>query len=78
MEVVERLLLDRIDGQCTGLGIDFADEHAAMIATTATDACLPVGNAAVVRTEQALHPSIVQLAIIPTFETIHFSLFTKI
>ena len=43
MEMVEGLLLDGIDGQRTGFGIDLADEHALLIPATATAACLAVG-----------------------------------
>ena len=65
MEVVERFLLDGIDGQCTRLGIDLADECATMISSAATDARLAIGYAAMVWTEQTFHSPIIQTLIIP-------------
>ena len=64
MEVVQRLLLNGVNGQRTGLAIDFADEHTVLITTTSTDTCLAVCNIAMMRTEQTLHPSIIQLPIV--------------
>jgi hypothetical protein len=49
MEMIEWLLLHRIDGQCTWAAIDFADEDAADIAPTAASARLAIGDAAVMR-----------------------------
>jgi hypothetical protein len=70
VEMVERFLLDGIDGQRTGFSIDLADEHAVMVSATTTAACPTVSDTAVVRTEQALHHTIVQPLIIPT---LHFN-----
>ena len=67
MEVVEGLLLDGIDGQRTGFGIDLADEHTVVVATTATTARLAMGDMAMVGAELALHRAIIQSLIIPTF-----------
>jgi hypothetical protein len=67
MEVVERLLLDGIDGECTRLAIDLADKHATTIPSTATDTRLAIGYAAMMRTEQTLYSSIIQTLIISTF-----------
>ena len=66
MKVVERFLLDGIDGQCTRLGIDLADKCTTTISSTATDARLAIGYAAMMRTEQTLHSSIIQTLIIST------------
>ena len=66
MEMVEWLLLDGIDGQRTRFGIDLADECATMISSAATDARLAIGYAAMMRTEQTLHSSIIQTLIIST------------
>ena len=59
MEVVQRLLLNGVNGQRTGLAIDFAHKHTVLIATASTDTRLTVGNLAMMRTEQTLHPSII-------------------
>jgi hypothetical protein len=66
MEMIERLLLDGVDGQRTGLSIDLAKENTTIIATTATASCLTISNMAVMRTERALHGPTLQLLIIPT------------
>jgi hypothetical protein len=55
MEVVQRFFLNGVDGQRTGLAIDFADEHTIHIPATPTDACLAIRNLAMMRTEQTLH-----------------------
>ena len=59
MEVVQRLLLNGVNGQRTGLAIDFAHKHAVLIATTPADTRLTIGNLAMMWTEQTLHPSII-------------------
>ena len=59
VEMIERLLLDGVDGQRTGLSINLADKHAVMIPATATAACPSLGDTAVVWTELALHHTIV-------------------
>lgn len=66
MEVVKGFLLDGIDGQCTGLGIDLTDEHTIMVTTTATTPCPVIGDMTMVRTELAFHGFAIQLPIIPT------------
>ena len=66
MEMIEGFLLDGIDGQRTGLGIDLADEHTVVVATTTTTACLAIGDMAMVGTELALDSTVVQSLIIPT------------
>ena len=73
MEVVERFLLDGIDGQRTGLTIDLADEYTIMIPSTATDARLSIGNMTMVGTDLTLHSPTLQLPIIPTL--FHLQLF---
>ena len=55
MEMIERLFLDGVYGQRTGLAIDLTKECAAVITTTATTSCLSFGNMAVVRTELTLY-----------------------
>ena len=59
MEVVQRLLLNGVNGQRTRFAIHLADKHAIHIPTAPTDARLAVGNLAMMRTELTLHPSIV-------------------
>ena len=66
VEMIEGFLLDGIDGQRTGLGIDLADEHTVVVATTTTTACLAMGDMAMVGTELALDSTVVQSLIIPT------------
>ena len=65
MEVIERLLLNGVDGQRTGLAVDLAHEHPVVVTPTPAQARLPVGDAAVVRAEQALHPVLIHPPIIP-------------
>ena len=65
MEMVEGLLLDRVDGEGTGFGIDLADKHATLISAAAADASLAFGDVAMVRTELALDLPIIQTLIIP-------------
>ena len=67
MEMVEGFLLDRIDGQRTGLGIDLADQHTALIAPTAAEARLAISDPAMMRTELTAHQPIFQPFIIPAF-----------
>ena len=64
MEVVQRLFLNGINGQRTGLAIDFADEHTVLITTAPTDTRLAIRNLTMMRTEQTLHPSIIQPLIV--------------
>jgi hypothetical protein len=72
VEVVEWLLLDGVYGQRTGLAIDFADEHAVKVLSVSAAASLAIGNATIMRTEQALHISIVQSLIIPALHLVKF------
>ena len=65
MKVIERLLLYRIDGQRTGLGIDLTDERSTKVTTTTTESCLAIGNATMVRAEMAFHLPILKFSIIP-------------
>lgn len=66
VEVIQRLLLNGVNDQRTGFAIDFAHEYTFLIATTPADARLAVRYLAMMRTEQTLHPSIIQPLIIPT------------
>ena len=59
VEMIERFLLDGVDGQRTGFAINLADEHAIVISTTTTAASLAVGDTTMMRTEQALYHAIV-------------------
>ena len=59
MEVVERLLLDRVDSQRTGFAIDLADEHAIMISATLATPCPTIGDTAMMGTEQTFHHPII-------------------
>ena len=84
MEMVERLLLNGIDGQRTRLAIDLAQEYTILIPTAPTASRPSIRYLAVVRTEQTLHPSILHLSIISAFLhhgvskffTLHSSFFT--
>ena len=67
MEVVERLLLHRVDSKRTGLGIDLADEYTVMIPPTPAASRSSVGYPTMMRTEQALHRPVIQSLIILTF-----------
>jgi hypothetical protein len=71
MEVVEWFLFHRVDGQCTGLGIDLADKHATVVASAAADAGLSVGYVTVMRTKLTLYCPTLQLLIISTFLRSH-------
>ena len=71
MEVIERFLLYGVDGQRTGLAIDFADEHPIMVPATTAASRPAIGNTAMMRTEQTLHHPIAQLLIIPTLVRSH-------
>ena len=59
MEVVEWFLFDGVDGQRAGLPIDFTDQYTVVIAATATDTCLAVGNTTMMRTEITLNHTVV-------------------
>ena len=50
MEVIQRLFLDGVDGEGTGLAVDLADEHAGVVAAAAAETRLAIGNVAVVGT----------------------------
>jgi hypothetical protein len=59
MEMIQRFLLDGINGQRARLAIDFTNQHAVMVSATTTKARLAIGNMTMVRTKQALHPTLV-------------------
>ena len=67
MEVIKRLLLDRVDGQRTGFTIDFAHKFTFNVATTPTDTRLAIGNLAMMRTELTLYPFFIYWPKIFTF-----------
>ena len=60
MKVVERLLLDGVNSQRTRPSVHLADEHATLIAPTPADARLALADTAMMRTEQALYPAVIQ------------------
>ena len=66
MEMVEWLLLNGVDSQCTGPAIDLTNQYTAMIATAAADAHLAIGDATVVRTKQTFNGTAFQTLIIST------------
>ena len=59
MEMIQRLLLDRVDSQRTGLAIHFADKHTVLIASASADARLTVGYLTAVGTELTLHLAVI-------------------
>ena len=59
VEMIEWFLFDGVDGQRTGFAINLADEHTFVITTTATAPRFAVGDTTMMRTEQALHHTIV-------------------
>ena len=65
VKVVERLLLDGVDGQLTRPSIHLTDQHTALIASVPTDARPALVDMAMVWAEQTLHPAIIHLLIIP-------------
>ena len=67
MEMIDGFLFYRVDCQSAWFAVDLTEEHATTIPPAAADATVTVGNAAVVRTEQALHPSAIQGLVISTF-----------
>jgi hypothetical protein len=75
MEMIERFLLHRVDGQGTRLTIDLAHKHATMIPPTTTDTRLTFSDVTVMRTERTLHSSTFQMLIIPTFY--HLQIFLR-
>ena len=57
MEVVERFLLNGVNGQRTGLAVHLADKHTIHIPAASADTCLAIGNLAMMRTELTLYPA---------------------
>ena len=64
VEMIQRFLLYRVDGQRTGLAIHLADKHTLLIAPALADARLTVGYLAAVGTEQTLHLAVIQFLIV--------------
>ena len=60
MEVIERLLLDGVNGQRARPSVHLTDEHATLIASATADARLALTDAAMMRAELTLHPAIIQ------------------
>ena len=67
MEMIERFLFYRIDGERTGQALHIAIEHTIAIAPAATNAPLAISNMAMVGTKLALNCPTLQLTIIPAF-----------
>ncbi len=67
VKVVERFLLDGVNGQRTRPTIHIANEHTALIAPATADARPALADMAVMRTEQTLHPAVILFPIISTF-----------
>ena len=74
VEMIQRLLFHRVDGQRTGLAIHLAHEHPLAIATTATDARPALADTAMMRAQLTLDCTPFQFAIIPTLVIIHYQL----
>ena len=55
--MVERLLLNGVDGQRTRPSIYLAEQHTALIASATADARPALADVAMVRAEQTLHPA---------------------
>ena len=67
MEMIERLLLDRVYSQRTRPSIYLTNQHTALIASATADARPALADVAMVWAEQTLHPAVIQLSIISTF-----------
>ena len=65
MEMIERFLLDGVDGQRTRPSVHLTYQHTALIASALADARPALVDMAMVWAEQTLHPAIIQLMIIP-------------
>ena len=65
MEMIERLLLNGVDGQRTRPSVHLADQYTALIASAPADACPALADVAMVWAEQTRHPAIIHLLIIP-------------
>ena len=57
VKVVERLLLDGVDGQRTRPSIHLTDQHTALIASAPADARPALADVAMVWAEQTLQPA---------------------
>jgi hypothetical protein len=64
VEMIQRFLLDRVNGQRTGLAIHLADKHTLHIASASADARLTIGYLAAVGTELTLHLAVIQFLIV--------------
>ena len=64
VEMIQRLLLDRVDSQRTGLAIHLADKHTLLIAPAPADTRLTIGYLAAVGTELTLHLAVIQFLIV--------------
>jgi hypothetical protein len=60
MEMVKGFLLNGVNGQGTGLGINLAHKQAISVATTVTTSRLALSNPTMMGTEQTLYHPIVQ------------------
>jgi hypothetical protein len=64
VEMIQRFLLDRVDGQRTELAIHLADKHTLLIASASADARLTIGYLTAVGTELTLHLAVIQFLIV--------------
>jgi hypothetical protein len=67
MEMIERFLLNGVNGQRTRPSVHLAGQHTALIASAPADACPALADVAMVWAEQTLHPAVIHLLIISTF-----------
>ena len=64
MEMVQRLFLDGVDGECTGVGIDVAIEGSFDVSSAFADSRLATCYTTMVRTKQAFYCFVVQVLIV--------------
>ena len=81
--MVQRLLLDGVNGQRTRFTIHLAHKYTSLISSAMANTRLALGNMAMVRTKRTLHPSIIHPLKILTLrhlllrqQILHYSLFT--
>ena len=67
MEMIKWLFLHGVNGQCTGLGINLADQDALMVAPATANAGLAVRYTTMMRTELTDDNSILQPLVIAAF-----------
>ena len=75
VKVVERLLLDGVDGQRTRPSIHLTDEYTALIASDTADARPALADTTMMWAKQTLHPPVIQFLIIPALHHVQCSTF---